>query len=1059
MNVLKILKKSSFLLILTVIMILSIGIEAAALSTTTLSWEKYFLTVSNDYIQFSVDREGGYTIATTGGNPSTDDDDNKRMTWQFQDDSLYYSFPYLEYSWNSSKISIDNFTDTFKSSECTRIDTLSNRDRTHRCSYRFNRTCKVHAEQEISIVNNDKTGLDDTIEIKYIFENIDSEFHDVGLSINWYLRFGDKSVAPLRISGYDEFEKTTTLSGDSVPDRWQFFDTDSEMCFYTSLSDKGMGKPDRVTYGYSYAYERDRIVGKGIWTELFEWDKKPLAPGERTEFTVYYGVADYYDEISADLTPPLAVSVRRDPVSELTESGYTSVGIDAIITNINSALIHNPYISLNAVDEVHYTISPQKEYSYSLLNTTKPLEFHWTINFSDDIEEGLYEFEILCGADNIEPKRIIFSVAVISNYVDNRFNWGDYSLLCGWSGQDNYKFINSDDYFIKYKPSGFLNLFKTPINIDFNIPDDYFNILISGMDKPVVNNIIKSKKKIWNGSCYGMACTATLFKTNYLNLSKYSDNAFYTNDLSSPNTDNRVEGIINYYQLLQFYPDIDEIYYNYISTINDEQYWLNDIIRQTKKVRFGGMPVIIGIEYKSIGNNTQSHAVVAYDIDIGNFLILDNLYSYRVSIYNPNKYVPSYLYISGDMLSWYFEDLYELAEGYENIEKDTDGNENKIIKLVISDITKIDLRNPETGEDHVVLHGYNRNFKKNTLGFEYTTPNSQKGNYPMNNITTIIDNFQNSERSDSYQIITDDNITDHYLDDDKDTYIFINENNSPTDSTIYVGDYMYNVTSDSYQKITADKFGRISIQGNVGNCTLGHFTELLHDVLPWYSIDVYNYSNASEAALYYVDDGLIYESDNMEYVEVVGDELISFNSKGMVGINYSTSYPSVKFMAVDDDTLGVYVDTDGNGEYETLIADSDGTEYSGQQPDSGDKTDNTGRTDNTSKTDTPSSTDDTGNTNNTDDPTPADSRETSEDPAAVVEEQSLPGESNTEKNTTPVQTSAEPADSPAEERTEVSSEPVSSADSSFAPFAAGILAVAVIAAFVIVLLRRRKKGN
>ena len=67
------------------------------------------------------------------------------------------------------------------------------------------------------------------------------------------------------------------------------------------------------------------------------------------------------------------------------------------------------------------------------------------------------------------------------------------------------------------------------------------------------------------------------------------------------------------------------------------------------------------------------------------------------------------------------------------------------------------------------------------------------------------------------------------------------------------------------------------------------------------------------------------ETKSIQFSIELFDSEVDINS--FVGLTFSTDYPSVKFMAVDDDTLGVYVDTDSDGTYETIIADSDGTQY------------------------------------------------------------------------------------------------------------------------------------
>ena len=147
------------------------------------------------------------------------------------------------------------------------------------------------------------------------------------------------------------------------------------------------------------------------------------------------------------------------------------------------------------------------------------------------------------------------------------------------------------------------------------------------------------------------------------------------------------------------------------------------------------------------------------------------------------------------------------------------------------------------------------------------------------------------------------------------------------------------------------------------------------------------------------------ETKSIQFSIELFDSEVDINS--FVGLTFSTDYPSVKFMAVDDDTLGVYVDTDSDGTYETIIADSDGTQY-------------------------------------------GDSNENPELPQEG-------GEAKTQDGSTKPESPGEtPKESPAAETLQTSSEPVASTDYGFVPWiGAGIIA-AVAAAAVIIMLRKRK---
>ena len=101
---------------------------------------------------------------------------------------------------------------------------------------------------------------------------------------------------------------------------------------------------------------------------------------------------------------------------------------------------------------------------------------------------------------------------------------------------------------------------------------------------------------------------------------------------------------------------------------------------------------------------------------------------------------------------------------------------------------------------------------------------------------------------------------------------------------------------------------------------------------------------------------------------------------------------------MDDDTLGVYVDTDSDGTYETIIADSDGTRYDKLQTDT------------------------------------------------YEEKQTAAAE-------------AAPSGSPAAETVQESHEPAASADYGFVPWVGAGVIAAVAAVVVIITLRKRRNNT
>ena len=118
--------------------------------------------------------------------------------------------------------------------------------------------------------------------------------------------------------------------------------------------------------------------------------------------------------------------------------------------------------------------------------------------------------------------------------------------------------------------------------------------------------------------------------------------------------------------------------------------------------------------------------------------------------------------------------------------------------------------------------------------------------------------------------------------------------------------------------------GRISLYEIVGDYRLDLcFSEGKGDL---YGADVNIYgSDAEYAVLEMAEHGMVFKSDNMNNIKISVDDLGYYDE--MDYATFSTDYDSVNIRNLDRDTFGVYIDSDNDGEYETLIADSNGTDY------------------------------------------------------------------------------------------------------------------------------------
>lgn len=335
---------------------------------------------------------------------------------------------------------------------------------------------------------------------------------------------------------------------------------------------------------------------------------------------------------------------------------------------------------------------------------------------------------------------------------------------------------------------------------------------------------------------------------------------------------------------------------------------------------------MIGSCYKRA--NVGVHAILAYDVDridkSVDFNGKTKNFTYRVSICDPN-YLDhwTYLYVCDDYSEWYYEDMKVNGDSKEgNLCISSSGTPYQMMYSLISDISKLDVVNIETHESRAVLHNYNRNFIKSyssSVGSVYASDGRQSK-------VGIINGDGNLPLSIRYDIgettegVNSQNSTITLPEGDEISYVITPKNNV-LDSSINYTNYMFSIYAEASNSAKYDPSGFVEVDLNNSDFELEATFNDGYGNLPWFTMKA-NGEEADWAKLTIADEGFILESDNLKNTTANGS-----NADGEVNVSFSTDEKAVQLKAIDDDTLGVYIDADDNGTYETLIADSDGTDY------------------------------------------------------------------------------------------------------------------------------------
>ena len=448
-------------------------------------------------------------------------------------------------------------------------------------------------------------------------------------------------------------------------------------------------------------------------------------------------------------------------------------------------------------------------------------------------------------------------------------------------GADNWGFLNSHSNF------GYGNYFML---------DSYYNKLVDGLnnlEKYHVDNLLGSS---WGGSCYGMATTSILAADGILIPSNWQDNATFLNDIDAPPSD-EVKSLINYYMALQATDTIQSQTNKFLYLTEKEKLQvLVDCLEDHS-------PTLL-----TFFGSYWGHAVVAYDLQYGTFSVGGTAYNGKVFVYdnNDNTFNDNYcLYFNTSKGTWIipeYEDAYQLGfitdytgfinyHGYidtSNVPVQSDADsfiatlQSNLLKSNYS-LTKIDL-----------------NQNKNTYTFSTTDPNE---------IRTFSD-FSDSMEANNLKFA---------MKDASKGYALKLATTEAVDLSMRYENSIFDVTGSNGNIAVFDPSGYVSLEGSD---TTYNFNMIYNDgyhITDWYSFQV-DGNHVDAANMKQTENGYVLHADNLSNVTAQ-----AYNDDATAKVTFSTDYTDVLLYEIDEETIGVAVDTNGDGTYETTIAKSDST--------------------------------------------------------------------------------------------------------------------------------------
>ena len=488
---------------------------------------------------------------------------------------------------------------------------------------------------------------------------------------------------------------------------------------------------------------------------------------------------------------------------------------------------------------------------------------------------------------------------------DNRFVWG----------QDNWNFDNSERYFT--------NGYSVNDNVMSKMQSDCG---LSDYEIARIKQTIKEDNEGgFGGSCFGMTVSEIMAKQGDLKLSRYGCNDIVNKNSNTSNATSvinfiqELQGISTYNQLVREIPYMsgDHTQYDFIdkleTVLSNENQWV--------KLSYG-----IRILDKNSGKyyGAGSHAVLAYGVENCNYYssVTRKTYDRRIVIADPNYL--SYNYVYDDACLYYRSSDHSWIIPYWNQQNSSyaqlcywnqDGNLSTltgIIRNIMKYDSLVDVTNlmADYRVNHYIAGVEINNTSKNQTSVQQVKDTGNPNLDYSGSFGSGIARYD-IEMDDSYNINENDefyalwNPTANY----EVSYTVPSDYYATMDYEGLV--YFIDVTNSTYTLFKPN--GYVSLRGANANYDISILTESDQCVTDWFSVGV---SGKETDNLTYrkTKDGYVLSAQNLKNVTVNAE-----NKNVKVKKTFSTDYDSVLIYEIDENTIGLKVDKDGNGTYETDI--------------------------------------------------------------------------------------------------------------------------------------------
>ncbi len=463
------------------------------------------------------------------------------------------------------------------------------------------------------------------------------------------------------------------------------------------------------------------------------------------------------------------------------------------------------------------------------------------------------------------------TTTMVTDYNAEPFEWN----------RDNWNFINSSQYFT---------------HSDYYVNQEHWSALRSNLSNIEWDYAKKWKNEWWGGSCYGMSALVILANAGLFPYSDYTADADCLYEMGTPAQNYDTESIINYYQMLQVKDVIQQKYRTIPQRSNQTN--IEEIISFLDE----NGPVLVGFKKNGWGG----HAVIAYDVNYGSWTwdgvnyqgcieLCDPNHSYSFSdecciYFNTSTYnwtIPYYSYagvssVNGAVFNYVGNNIAEINES---------GFYSNASAITSSDyIARLDAMT--IAQNHSVQ-------KVMRTGGQFFNQNTAAGEI-------VSDTFY-------YAGGESEGVFGYLLKDAQAGYRISQNTALPMSLSLEYENCMLEADSAAGTEIIFDEKGYVSVTGEAADYSIRMIYNEGCYITDWYGIEISG-TGSDVAVLEQTEDGYILSSDNLSDVAVV-----TFNDDYIANAAISTDYTKLLIYEIDEQTIGIAVDADGNGTYETML--------------------------------------------------------------------------------------------------------------------------------------------